>query len=868
MNSSKPVIGTSKLSGRLLPTARPRKETCLAEYRKRQATKTMSRVNKTKRPSTSNSNNIRRRYGTNTGPSSRSSPAGTGVLFTVAAPRPRTASTSRNTRRRQRPGKAITNYSTNTATNNTTTSTTNRKQQKLFVAEHRVSVTNSSFKQYRHPVRVDNHLPDTYKRYDLQGHRLSNAQLASKEKQILNLDTVFERKGVNPNDLDPKPKAWPNIGDLIKIRLETPSTGWVRVAPGEIGEVLDTGHVSVKAIFPSGLGVPWTGEVKDVIVMALKADARAKIIGNSAVSRLRGIPETSNRGRRGVGSFYGQGFFAARRRGGGMVRARITVPHEFIGSCGFVVPNYVHSVDAVNYTDEDGCTMYVTMKPGDEKELIPVVQRETKGKGKVTMTPKQYNEGWAYYPSSSQIDVGCNNSNSNYKNKKDVPPGVGVVEIEASRLSEAASVAYHEEFTGTHTMDEQEKQTLLRQLCKQCQSGNARRLRSVLDMSPEVVEWKNQRGRGRTLLHYAGLGGSLEVAKMLLRCGADTNAKDVDGAKPVDLVEKYIRTYLTKSSSAKQTNVKVERPAQPVDPHARRRYRMCRALLSLTTVHRAAQIGDVDRVAFLVREYGDLLQATNKYGMTPLHYAAMAGHVDVCRVLSDLGADWTIQNNLGQTSLDVGNEHLEIVKMYPERLRNERWMSQAEEFARLQQKSVDRTAQKVRSKALQWVRATSAASIIAEAKQDTKADLSRGGGLSRRRTRTTKRISSMSHSSLEMMPGTGLERGGSALSALPYHQEDYTYPSILQQQRQQQHPKRSPNPHSSQWHGSSGLHGSTKNRSSVRSSISGYEQMSINFKGKPPWWDKQRPTKHQKLPKTNSVSFEKDFRARYGNVNV
>ena len=255
--------------------------------------------------------------------------------------------------------------------------------------------------------------------------------------------------------------------------------------------------------------------------------------------------------------------------------------------------------------------MYVTMKPGDEQDLIPVVAAHTKNTGTVTITPKQYSAGWAYYPSTStkedttkedttKEDTATKNSN---KSSGSHPTPPSVVAVEQSILSEAASEAYHIDFTGTHYMSMAEKQKLMRRLCKQCQSGRIRLLRPVLKVSPEVVEWTNDRGRGRTLLHYAGLGGSLNVAKWLLRTGASTDARDDDQARPIDLVETYMKRYLVEDNGGSGGG------RRKVDPHALKRYRMCRALLSTTTIHTAAKQGDVDRVSFLIREHKDLLNA-------------------------------------------------------------------------------------------------------------------------------------------------------------------------------------------------------------------------------------------------------------------
>jgi len=261
--------------------------------------------------------------------------------------------------------------------------------------------------------------------------------------------------------------------------------------------------------------------------------------------------------------------------------------------------------------------MYVTMKPGDEQDLIPVVAAHTKNTGTVTITPKQYSAGWAYYPSTStnedttKEDTATQNSNNrdrkHNKSNGSHPTPPLVVAVEQSILSEAASEAYHIDFTGTHHMSMAEKQKLMRRLCKQCQSGRIRLLRPVLNVSPEVVEWTNDRGRGRTLLHYAGLGGSLNVAKWLLRTGASTDARDDDQARPIDLVETYMNRYLVEDNGGGDGGGGGGR--RKVDPHALKRYRMCRALLSTTTIHTAAKQGDVDRVSFLIREHIDLLNA-------------------------------------------------------------------------------------------------------------------------------------------------------------------------------------------------------------------------------------------------------------------
>jgi hypothetical protein len=336
------ILTVSSYSKRCLPTHRPTKETSLAEFRKSQIIG-VAKPSKSKTTTCGSPNKtslIRRNHGMrnpNLSKSPQSNQSGKGILF-KPSPSQRARNNDHNTH--HDPVKPP------------TPSPSRRSKRRPSTAhnvnERRVSDTNSVFKQYRHPLRVDGHLPQSYKRYNLQGRLISKKEM----NQTIDVDSVFVDHKINPNDLQVKPNThYPEENDLIRIKKKVPSTGWIHVHPGEIGKVLDTGHVTVKAIFPSGLGIPWNGEVEDVEVMMYKPDVKQHVVGSKVMNRLRGIPETRYRGRQSVGSFYGPGFYAARKRGGGMVRARITIPHQYIGGCGFIIPNYVVSVDAVNYNE-------------------------------------------------------------------------------------------------------------------------------------------------------------------------------------------------------------------------------------------------------------------------------------------------------------------------------------------------------------------------------------------------------------------------------------------------------------------------------------------------------------------------------------
>jgi len=168
---------------------------------------------------------------------------------------------------------------------------------------------------------------------------------------------------------------------------------------------------------------------------------------------------------------------------------------------------------------------------------------------------------------------------------------------------------------------------------------------------------------------------------------------------------------------------------------------------------------------------------------------------------------------------------------------------------------------------MQWVRGTSAASIIVAGQKNNGNDIGVQKNIMNRHQQPSPNrlyatsstpsifgVSDNSSSNNMFCISSGLDRGGSALSALP----GSVFESIT---------GKKPNEYISQWQGSSGLHNSIIT-ASVKSSVSKFEQPSINFKGKPCWWNKKKTTKQKKLPRTNSRLFEKDFRDRYGYVKV
>jgi len=80
-------------------------------------------------------------------------------------------------------------------------------------------------------------------------------------------------------------------------------------------------------------------------------------------------------------------------------------------------------------------------------------------------------------------------------------------------------------------------------------------------------------------------------------------------------------------------------------------------------MHLVARVGGPDEIELLIAS-GARVNAIGDIGSTALHYAAMRGRLDVLEKLLALGADPAIQNEFGETPVDVAQNggHAKIVK--------------------------------------------------------------------------------------------------------------------------------------------------------------------------------------------------------------
>ncbi|GFY68105.1 ankyrin-3 [Trichonephila inaurata madagascariensis] len=153
---------------------------------------------------------------------------------------------------------------------------------------------------------------------------------------------------------------------------------------------------------------------------------------------------------------------------------------------------------------------------------------------------------------------------------------------------------------------------------------------------------------GVTPLHVAADNGHLEVVKILIRSGADVNARTVSDSTPLHSAvqsgdEEIVECLLRHGAEVNASMLN----------------------LSLPLSH-AAEEGRVT-IAKLLLRYGAVVDLDTDLGQTPLQFAAQNGHFDFVKLLLERGAIVNKKNkkNDNGTALHYssGNGHSEVVKL-------------------------------------------------------------------------------------------------------------------------------------------------------------------------------------------------------------
>ena len=176
-------------------------------------------------------------------------------------------------------------------------------------------------------------------------------------------------------------------------------------------------------------------------------------------------------------------------------------------------------------------------------------------------------------------------------------------------------------------------------------NGDLETVKSILEKDPELIKARDN--VGDSPLTWAVTTNNIEIARYLIKQGAEINASNQDGRTPIHWV--VIR------AGADMAELLIENGADinivDYDKH--------------TPLHNAGTRGNVE-VAKLLVEKGADLEIKDDYGRTPLILTAREmGNIDIIRILIDSGANINARDNFNDTALDLAawRDYREVVKL-------------------------------------------------------------------------------------------------------------------------------------------------------------------------------------------------------------
>ncbi|XP_050598063.1 ankycorbin isoform X6 [Bombus affinis] len=148
--------------------------------------------------------------------------------------------------------------------------------------------------------------------------------------------------------------------------------------------------------------------------------------------------------------------------------------------------------------------------------------------------------------------------------------------------------------------------------------GHARCVEALVNLCgahPDHVD-----DNGCSALHYAATLGHADATALILKLGADPNRQDRKGRTPA----------LCAAAKGQLETLKI------LAQHGGSLY--ARSVRGTGVAHEAVASGRIELIKWLAKKRPSTLDVATQDGKTPLHVAALHGHLDVCKVLLDNGA--------------------------------------------------------------------------------------------------------------------------------------------------------------------------------------------------------------------------------------
>ena len=204
------------------------------------------------------------------------------------------------------------------------------------------------------------------------------------------------------------------------------------------------------------------------------------------------------------------------------------------------------------------------------------------------------------------------------------------------------------------------------------ESASEGRLDSLKLMIQKGFDIKTRDSKQRTVLHYAAMGGHIDIVKYLVEdCQCDVDPLDYEGKTPLLRTVKFGHRDVISFLHSHGANL--VKPSQtgwyPIHAAAKwGHYEIIDYLLingvnielaegrdQRTPLYIACQFGNRDAVIFLINHGANPYAATGREGFTPLHIASFRNYAEIVELLLTVGVDVNIQSKSHKTPLDSAN---------------------------------------------------------------------------------------------------------------------------------------------------------------------------------------------------------------------